>query len=63
MCKMSKIQPLEIKYKYGKRTGIIYPVLIQDSSNLILVDTGLVNQLHLLEDAAKRIGISLTELT
>lgn len=54
---------LEIKFDKGGADESLYPVILQDDSNLILVDCGYVGFIPKLEDAFNKHGLSLGQLT
>ena len=43
--------------------GTIYPVLLWDDANIILIDTGLPGQLELIRDAVEKAGVSFEGIT
>ncbi|WP_190300248.1 MBL fold metallo-hydrolase [Rufibacter hautae] len=54
---------LELKYHHSGKEEILYPAVLQGSSQLVLVDCGYPGSLPLLETALKQAGFSLAELT
>jgi glyoxylase-like metal-dependent hydrolase (beta-lactamase superfamily II) len=55
--------PLEVNFNFNGQQNQIYPVIIQDGSENILVDCGYAGFLPLIENAAQLYGISLQNLT
>ncbi len=60
---MIAVHPLPILFKYNDQEQVIYPVLLESDTSLILVDCGYADQLHLLEEATAMIGLNLADLT
>jgi glyoxylase-like metal-dependent hydrolase (beta-lactamase superfamily II) len=60
---MNNIVVLDIKFNFGYGEDIIYPVLLQDENELILVDCGYANFLPVLEQSAYKKGIDFSKLT
>jgi glyoxylase-like metal-dependent hydrolase (beta-lactamase superfamily II) len=60
---MSNLTILEIKSSFGAGTRSMYPVVIRDGKELILVDTGLPGQFELIKETALSKGIALSNLT
>lgn len=60
---MIAVHPLPIRFNYNNQEQVIYPVLLESDASLILIDCGYADQLHLLEEAAARIGLNLENLT
>lgn len=60
---MSNLTILEIKSAFGAGTRSMYPVVIKDGNELILVDTGLPGQFEMLKAEAAAKGVDLSELT
>ena len=53
------VEVLEIEGEHG----VLYPVLIYDNANLVLVDTALPGQIEMLEKAVSNAGFSLEDIT
>lgn len=60
---MRNIVVLDVKFNFGYGEDIIYPVLLQDENELILVDCGYTNFLSILEESAFRKGMDFSKLT
>jgi glyoxylase-like metal-dependent hydrolase (beta-lactamase superfamily II) len=60
---MNNIVVLDIKFNFGYGENIIYPVLLQDENELILVDCGYANFLSVLEQSAFKKNIDFSKLT
>ena len=43
--------------------GTLYPILVWDDTDIILIDTGLPGQLELIRDSVKKAGVSPEEIT
>lgn len=54
---------LEVKYSYQGQEDVIYPVLLRNEAELVLVDCGYAGFMPLLQEVASRYGISLDDLT
>jgi glyoxylase-like metal-dependent hydrolase (beta-lactamase superfamily II) len=57
------VQPLPVRFNYQGREDVLYPVLLKDKNNLVLVDCGYPGLLSLLEATLQRYGHSLRQLT
>lgn len=57
------IHALEIKFDKGGQEESLFPVILRDDSNLILVDCGYAGFMPLLEVAFNKVGFSLRQLT
>jgi len=60
---MNRIVMLDISFNFGGRNEVIYPVVLQDENDLMLIDCGYPNFLPLIEEAAKTKGIHMNTLT
>ena len=60
---MNKIHTLTITMPMGAINNTIYPVLLQDDKNLILVDCGFLGALPLLEEAIYRQELQPADIT
>ena len=60
---MNGIHILQIPFEFAGQRETLFPVLLQDEQELILVDCGYPGFVPKLEEAAKRIHIRLETLT
>ncbi|KLE15340.1 MBL fold metallo-hydrolase [Clostridium sp. C8] len=60
---MSKINILEVIFTSNNEINILYPVIIEDENEMILIDCGYPNFLELIEDTAVRDGINIKKLS
>lgn len=60
---MDQILALEIAFRFGEAEGVIYPVVLMDGQDTVLVDCGYVGFLPKLEAALQRKGIEAGALT
>ncbi|MEA4826131.1 MAG: MBL fold metallo-hydrolase, partial [Clostridium sp.] len=60
---MENIVVLNVNFNFGYGEDTIYPVILQDEDEMILVDCGYTIFLSLLEKAAYEKGIDLSKLT
>jgi glyoxylase-like metal-dependent hydrolase (beta-lactamase superfamily II) len=60
---MNKINVLEIKFGFNDKIDRIYPVIIEDEEEMILVDCGYPNFLPMIEQEAITRGIDIKKLT
>ncbi|MBU5483958.1 MBL fold metallo-hydrolase [Clostridium sp. MSJ-11] len=60
---MSKINILEIDFNFNGESSTIYPVILEDKNEMILVDCGYPNFLNLIEDAAISNGVNIKKLS
>lgn len=60
---MSHIYLLPLTFNLGKSERIIYPVLLKDENELILIDCGYPDSMQKLENAMQKYGLSLSQLT
>ncbi|MBE6905514.1 MAG: MBL fold metallo-hydrolase [Ruminococcaceae bacterium] len=58
-----KILRLTIRMQFGDNENTIYPTLLLDKENIILVDCGFVGSLCILEDELHQHGLSVNQLT
>lgn len=58
-----KILQLTIAMPFGGVENIVYPTLLWDNQNIILVDCGFIGALHPLEEELQRYGLSLHQIT
>lgn len=60
---MDNIVVLDVNFNFGYGENIIYPVILQDENEMILVDCGYADFLSILEEAACKKDIDLSKLT
>lgn len=60
---MSKISILEVSFSFGDKKDTIYPVILEDENELILIDCGYPNFLKEIESIAINNGINIKSLT
>jgi glyoxylase-like metal-dependent hydrolase (beta-lactamase superfamily II) len=60
---LGEIAVLEIKFDYAGASNIIYPVILRDEQELILIDCGYPGFLSAIRAAAKEKGIDISRLT
>ncbi|MFD0674427.1 MBL fold metallo-hydrolase [Cohnella sp. GCM10027633] len=60
---MSIYHLLEIEFEYNGQKQVITPILLQDESEMILVDCGYPDFIPLLEEAASRHDVTLDSVT
>ena len=60
---MSRINILEVNFNFGGENNTIYPVIIEDENEMILIDCGYPNFLKLIEDVAISDGIDIKKLS
>lgn len=60
---MNRIHILKITMRMGEVENTIYPALLQDKKNLVLVDCGYLGSLPLLEEALHKVGAHPEDLT
>lgn len=58
-----RIIRLTVAMKFGDVENIVYPTLLWDTQNIILVDCGFVGSLSILEKELHRYGLSVKQLT
>jgi glyoxylase-like metal-dependent hydrolase (beta-lactamase superfamily II) len=58
-----QVHTLKLNFTFAGREDALYPVLLHDGPEWVLVDCGYAGFLPLLEEAARQQGISLRELT
>lgn len=54
---------LEVRFDYNGKEDALYPVILKNEYQMILVDCGYAGFMSLIEDAAQKQGLSLQELT
>lgn len=60
---MNKLTILEIKFDFNGGMNTIFPVILSDEKELVLIDCGYPNFLPLIKTAAKENGIDISKLT
>ncbi|WP_032121007.1 MBL fold metallo-hydrolase [Clostridium amazonitimonense] len=60
---MNKLTVLEVKFDFNGETNVIFPVILSDESEVVLIDCGYPNFLPLIKTAAKKQGIDISKLT
>lgn len=60
---MNKLNVLEINFEFNGMMDTIYPVILSDEKEMILIDCGYPNFLELIEECASRNNIDLSNLT
>ncbi|CAH2214814.1 MBL fold metallo-hydrolase [Tepidibacter aestuarii] len=60
---MNKLTVLKIKFDFNGDKNIIYPVILSDENEVILIDCGYPNFLPLIKNASKENGIDISKLT
>ncbi|WP_291649312.1 MBL fold metallo-hydrolase [Clostridium sp.] len=60
---MNRVVALDISFKLEGRANTIFPVILSDDNNIILIDCGYPNFLSLIEECSRKKGINLDKLT
>lgn len=60
---MSKISILEVGFNFGGESNTIYPVVLEDENEMVLIDCGYPNFLKLIESVATSYGVNIKKLT
>ncbi len=60
---MSKINILEVSFKFGDKNDTIYPVMLEDENEMVLIDCGYPDFLRLIEDVAINNGVNIKNLS
>lgn len=60
---MNKLTALEIKFDFNGENNVIYPVILSDENEVILIDCGYPNFLHLIKNIAEENGMDIDQLT
>jgi len=60
---MNKLKVLKVEFKFNGIIDSIYPVILSDEKDMILIDCGYPNFLPLIEESAMKSGINLSKLT
>lgn len=59
----AQIQSLAISAEMMNRVETVYPTLLWDENDMVLIDTAYPGQLPLLKDAIKQLGLDATQVT
>lgn len=60
---MNRVMALEVNFDFNGSTDTIFPAILSDENEMILVDCGYPNFLELIKNAAKLNGIDINKLT
>ena len=60
---MNEVNILEIKFEFAGATHTIYPVILKDEKEMILIDCGYPSFLPLIKNEAERKGLDISKLT
>lgn len=60
---MSKLTALEVKFDFAGATNTIYPVILSDEEEMVLIDCGYPNFLPLIKAASESNGLDISKLT
>lgn len=60
---MNKLNVLEVNFEFNGMMDTIYPVILSDEKEVILVDCGYPNFLELIDECASKNNINLSNLT
>lgn len=60
---MSKLTALEVKFDFVGATNTIYPVILSDEEEMVLIDCGYPNFLPLIKAASESNGLDISKLT
>lgn len=60
---MNKLNVLGINFEFNGMPDVIYPVIIKDDKEMVLIDCGYPNFLELIEECARKNNIDLSNLT
>jgi glyoxylase-like metal-dependent hydrolase (beta-lactamase superfamily II) len=60
---MNKLDVLKVEFEFNRIIDAIYPVILRDDNDMILIDCGYPNFLTLIEESAIKNGIDLSKLT
>ncbi|MBB6216109.1 glyoxylase-like metal-dependent hydrolase (beta-lactamase superfamily II) [Anaerosolibacter carboniphilus] len=60
---MEKILVLKIKFDFNGNENTIFPVILRDENEMVLIDCGYPHFLHLIKNTAKSNGIDMNRLT
>lgn len=60
---MNKVVVLKVEFEFNGIIDAIYPVILIDEKDMILIDCGYTNFLPLIEESARKNGINLDRLT
>jgi len=62
-CVMNEVVALEIKFDFAGSTNTIYPVILKDEKEMLLIDCGYPNFLPLIKHEAEKNGFDMNKLT
>lgn len=60
---MNKLQVLDLNFEFNGNKDAIYPVLLTDDKEMVLIDCGYPNFLELIEECAIKNNIDISKLT
>ncbi|MBI6872423.1 MBL fold metallo-hydrolase [Clostridium aciditolerans] len=60
---MNRLTVLEIKFDFNNSTNVIYPVILSDEKEIVLIDCGYPEFLPLIKAEAEANGIDISKLT
>ncbi len=60
---MNEVNVLEVKFDFAGATNTIYPVILKDEKEMILIDCGYPNFLPLIKNEAESKGLNISKLT
>lgn len=60
---MYKLETLEIEFEHAGIKNTIYPVILNDQNEMILIDCGYPNFLPLIKEALEKKGLNMSNLT
>jgi glyoxylase-like metal-dependent hydrolase (beta-lactamase superfamily II) len=60
---MNKLNVLKVEFEFNRIIDAIYPVILRDDNDMILIDCGYPNFLTLIEESAIKNGLDLSKLT
>lgn len=60
---MNRLTVLEIKFDFNNSTNVIYPVILSDEKEIVLIDCGYPKFLPLIKAEAEAKGIDISKLT
>lgn len=58
-----RILPLTISMKFGEIENVVFPTLLWDAQNIVLVDCGFIGSLPILEEQLQQYRLSVNRLT
>jgi glyoxylase-like metal-dependent hydrolase (beta-lactamase superfamily II) len=60
---MIRVHVLPVKFSFNDKEDVLYPVILENDTQMILVDCGYAGFMPLIEQAAHHAGLSLKDLT